>query len=235
MRGVSIITSTIKPQFMDNIFENYDRQNWAEKELIVILNKDDMEIDQWNKLAQNYKNVSVHQLPEHLTLGECLNYGIEKSQYGHVAKFDDDDYYGPDYLTQAMDAFENTDAVLVGKRTAYTYFKNEQILTMTGRSKFENQYIKKVMKGGTLVLDKSIFPEVQFPPKNLSEDVGIQRQCLEKGYQMFSTDRKNYAYVRHGDETHTSHKKNHLLIKQNKFIAHTADLKRYVDSKEQNE
>lgn len=229
MPGVTIVTSTIKPQFMDNTFGNYDRQNWEEKQLIVILNRDDMDINRWKNLAENYKNVSVYQLPEHFTLGECLNYGIEKSRYSYVAKFDDDDYYGPDYLTQAVDALENTDAVLVGKRTTYTYFEKERILTMGGRRFFENQYIKKVMKGGTLVLDKSIYPEIQFPPKNLGEDVGIQRQCVEKGCKMYCTDRKNYAYIRHDDETHTSHKRNEHLIKQNKMIAHTDDLSKYVD------
>ncbi|RST76319.1 glycosyltransferase family 2 protein [Siminovitchia acidinfaciens] len=143
MSGISIVTSTIKPQFMDNIFENFDRQNWEDKELIIILNKDDMKIERWKMKAGEYKNVSIYQLPEEVTLGECLNYGTEKAKHGYVAKFDDDDYYGPEYISQAMEAFENTDAVLVGKRTTYTYFKKEKILTMDSGRFFRKSIYQK--------------------------------------------------------------------------------------------
>lgn len=227
MRGVSIITSTIKPQFADNIFNNYERQNWEEKELIIILNKDSLKEQWWKRKAKEYHNVSVYQLPEDLTLGECLNFGTEKARYPYVAKFDDDDYYAPGYLAQAMEAFKKTDAVLVGKRSVYTYFQKEKVLVTSHRS-FENQYIKKVMRGGTIVFDKSIFPQIQFPAKNISEDVGIQRQCVEHGFKMYATDRNNYVYMRHADETHTSHKKNQDIIHNNKFIAQTDLFQKYI-------
>ncbi len=55
-------------------------------------------------------NVSIYQLPEEKTLGECLNFGIEMAQYDIVAKLDDDDYYSPYYLTEAMEVFTTTDA-----------------------------------------------------------------------------------------------------------------------------
>lgn len=36
--GITVITSTIRPGFMENVFENYNRQNYMKKELIIILN-----------------------------------------------------------------------------------------------------------------------------------------------------------------------------------------------------
>lgn len=231
MNGVSIITSTVKPQFMDNVFKNYCRQNWGEKELIIILNKDEMELDTWKQEAEKYENVSVYQLSEELTLGECLNFGIDQSRYNYVAKFDDDDYYGPNYLNQAMEAFARTDAVIVGKRTIYMYFEKEKILTICSTG-FENQYIKKVLKGGTIVLDKRIYPQIKFPTKNLGEDVGIQRQCIAQGLKMYATDRMNFSCIRHEDHTHTSHKVNDKLLKKNKFIAYTDNFKKYLSTEE---
>lgn len=227
MHGVSIITSTVKPKFIDNVFENFARQKWEKKELIVILNKDDMDINLWKKKAEFYKNVAVYQLSEEMTLGECLNFGIEKSQHRYVAKFDDDDYYASDYLTQAMEAFEKTDAAIVGKRTIYMYFEKEKILTICSKG-HENRFTKKILKGGTIVLDKTHYSKIKFPSLNLGEDVGIQRLCIEKGLKMFATDRRNFSCIRHDDSTHTSHKVNEDLLKKNKFIAQTDDFKEYL-------
>jgi hypothetical protein len=232
MHGVTIITSTIKPQFMDNVFQNYTRQKWESKELIIILNKDDMDINRWKQEAEKYQNVSVYQLSEEITLGKCLNYGIDQSQYRYVAKFDDDDYYGEDYLTQSMEAFEKTDAAIVGKRTIYMYFENEKVLTLCS-TRYENQFTKKILKGGTIVLDKTYYPSIHFPDTNLGEDVGIQRQCIEKGLKMYATDRRNFSCVRHDDSIHTSHKANEKLLKVNKFIAYTEDFRPYLSMKKQ--
>ncbi len=102
----------------------------GEKELIIILNKDDMDIEMWKERSKGNENVSIYQLPEEKTLGECLNFGIEKARYNIVAKFDDDDYYSPYYLTEAMQIFLTTDAQVVGKGKAFMYFEKEKLLTL---------------------------------------------------------------------------------------------------------
>ena len=105
-------------------------KNGIEKELIIILNKDDMDIEMWKERSRGNENVSIYQLPEEKTLGECLNFGIEKARYNIVAKFDDDDYYSPYYLTEAMRIFLTTDAQLIGKGKAFMYFEKEKLLTI---------------------------------------------------------------------------------------------------------
>ncbi len=75
---------------LKNVFENYERQNIEDKELIIISNKDDLEFEAWESRVSNYKSVQIYRLPKCLTLGVCLNYGIYKVKY--------DDYYSEDYL-----------------------------------------------------------------------------------------------------------------------------------------
>ena len=127
---VSLIASTIRDKMMNNIFENFYRQKWEEKELIIILNNDDMDIEMGKKRSKVNENVTIYQLPEEKTLGECLNFGIEKARYNIVAKFDDDDYYSPYYLTEAMRIFLTTDAQVVGKGKAFMYFEKQKLLTL---------------------------------------------------------------------------------------------------------
>ena len=112
---ISIITCTKRENFIENVYENYQRQEWQDKELIIILNNNAMSLKKWQTKAKSYENVSVYQLSEAISLGNCLNFGIEQSKYDYIAKFDDDDYYSPKYLTQAMSELRGREHLLLGK------------------------------------------------------------------------------------------------------------------------
>ncbi|KGM46290.1 glycosyl transferase family 2, partial [Neobacillus niacini] len=99
---ISIITCTVREHLISNIIDNYTTQLFQDKELIIILNHDGLDINLVKSSIGSVKGVTIYQLPQNYTLGECLNYGIEKAKYDVIAKFDDDDYYGPEYLTEAM-------------------------------------------------------------------------------------------------------------------------------------
>ena len=138
---------------MTNIFENYKRQKLDNKQLIIILNRDDMDISHWRDKANKYKNVSVYQLAEKYHLGKCLNYGISKANYDIIAKFDDDDYYAPCYLEEAVNTLKQRSASIIGKCTSYIYFEAKKAL-MIFRDGNEGKYRRHV-KGGSLVFRES--------------------------------------------------------------------------------
>jgi cellulose synthase/poly-beta-1,6-N-acetylglucosamine synthase-like glycosyltransferase len=197
---VSIICCTMRQNFMENVFQNYDNQVWMEKELIIILNKDDMDITKWKERAKQSQGVSVYQLPEETYLGECLNYGIDKAKYDFIAKFDDDDYYAPNYIKQSMKALKEMNADIVGKATIYMYFEASKSLAIH-RPGRENKYITK-LKGATLLFKKQIMEKVRFPKKNMGEDAIFVKQCKNQGFILYSTDRCNYACLRTSKSGH---------------------------------
>ncbi|WP_078430382.1 glycosyltransferase [Alkalihalobacterium alkalinitrilicum] len=217
---VSIIVSTTRQHHINIVFANYKRQEWKEKELIIILNKEDMDIYEWKKEAKKHQNVTVFQLSEKLTLGECLNFGIEKSKFEYIAKFDDDDYYGPCYLKQSMTAFENTGASIVGKHTVFMYFENSKTLAVCN-PKREKQFTRFI-KGGTIMFKKEIFKKVKFIKAPVSTDLYFLRDCAKKGYKIFSTDRYNYTCIRRGDKnTHTQRSSDKSYLKQSIIVCKT--------------
>ncbi|OLO37205.1 hypothetical protein BTR23_13845 [Alkalihalophilus pseudofirmus] len=224
---VSIIACTTRQHYMDNVFDNYVRQVWEDKELIIILNKDDMDISEWKDRAKKYKNVSVYQLPEKLTLGECLNFGIEKSRFEHIAKFDDDDYYAPYYITQSMAAFKKSNASIVGKHTSFMYFENSKTLAICNPRK-ENKYTKFI-KGGTIMFKKEVYKKVKFIKAKVSTDLYFLRDCTKKGYKIYSTDRFNYTCVRRIDKsTHTQKSSDKSYLKQSVIVCKTDDYVSFV-------
>lgn len=228
MTGVSVITCTIRPNNLENILANYNRQTYEPKELIIILNKSGMNLHKWRKTARKFKYVTVYKLHQSVSLGACLNFAISKAAHPVIAKFDDDDYYAPKYLTQAINALKNTDASIIGKDSHSTYFEENNLLAVF-RPKNQNKYIEHV-GGGTLVFKKSLFPDISFPVQNIGEDIGFQQKCLQNGYKIYSTDHYNYVSIRRKNkQTHTWKAEDEELLKECEIIAYTDDYESYVD------
>ena len=57
---ISIIACTMRPEFINNIFANYNRQSYKNKELIIILNHDDIDIDKVKIKAMLYTFVQKY-------------------------------------------------------------------------------------------------------------------------------------------------------------------------------
>ncbi|MBT2699823.1 glycosyltransferase [Bacillus sp. ISL-40] len=225
---VSIITCTIREENIKNVFKNYKQQSWKDKELIIILNKDSMNIDRWIKKAKKYRNVQVYQLHEKATLGDCLNFGIMKASHDIIAKFDDDDYYGPDYIKSSMDAFKNKDISIIGKSSLYIYFKSEKALIHVAGS--ENS-ITETVAGATLIFRKDVFQQVQFEKVNRAEDYFFIDQCKEKGFNVYSTERFHFAVIRHDTEKHTWKIADKDLMEWGELITYTEDFQSLVSKK----
>ena len=222
---VSVITCTIREDFIDNVFQNFLQQNWDDKELIIILNKDTMDIDKWIEKAQDYPNIRVYQLHEKAALGDCLNFGILKSNYDIIAKFDDDDYYGPNYLTIALNAFKNDKVSIAGKSSYYIYFKSKKALIFVPGE--ENSFTDTV-SGATLVFRKEIFKKVPFEKVNLAEDYIFIDQAKKCGYTVFALDHNDFAVIRHNTENHTWKVSDEELIGWGELVAYTEDFQTII-------
>ncbi|PTX63272.1 glycosyl transferase family 2 [Melghirimyces profundicolus] len=226
MEGVSVITCTIRPNQIHNVYENYARQMFKKKELIIILNRKNMDLHRWLQMAKNFNNVRVYQIPG-VPLGVCLNFGIRKARYSFIAKFDDDDYYAPKYLTQAVHALKTTRASLVGKDAHTTYFEGKKLIAVFRPHK-QNRYTNHV-GGGTFVFKKNVFPHVQFPARTLGEDIIFQQRLRRKGYKIYSTDRYYYVSIRRKNKrTHTWKEKDEKGLRYCKIIARSENYRSYV-------
>lgn len=184
-----------------------------------------MNIDRWLKKAKKYPNVQIYQLHEKAALGDCLNFGIMKSNYDIIAKFDDDDYYGPEYIKSSMDAFNNKDISIIGKNSLYIYFKNKKALIHVSGN--ENA-VTDTVAGATLMFRKSVFQKVQFEKVNRAEDYFFIKECKEKGFAVYSTDRYHFAVIRNDAEKHTWKIADNELMEWGEIINFTDDFKPLV-------
>jgi cellulose synthase/poly-beta-1,6-N-acetylglucosamine synthase-like glycosyltransferase len=226
--GVSIIACTKRAEYINNLFENFHRQKYPNKELIVIVHKDDIPIDMYVQMARNDPRISVYRIPEKISLGKCLNYGVNIVKYKVVAKFDDDDYYAPLYLKDAIRTMKKTKAHVVGKKAHYMWLMGKKLLILRYPNR-EKDWVS-ILPGATLVIRKSVFKHVKFSNISRGEDDRFCRKCKARGFKLYSGSKMNFAALRRRfSENHTwiiSEKK--LLSGNVKKIRNITDYKAYV-------
>ncbi|WP_028563724.1 glycosyltransferase [Paenibacillus pinihumi] len=212
-QGVSIITCTNRQGYLDNLFRNYIRQAHPKKELIIIVNHNNISLVPYQRLAKKLKNIHVFRVPGQLSLGACLNYAVGKARYSYIAKFDDDDYYAPYYLTESLQTFRRTKADVIGKRAHYMYLRGSKTLIL----RFPRDEYRPATRlpGATLVMKRNVFNKVRFPHVNVGEDDLFCLRSKRKGFKVYSAGKYNFAAIRRKNSS------NHTwIISDQKLLAH---------------
>lgn len=226
--GVSIITCTNRPQFFDNILKNYRKQQYRNKELIIVLNNNRMNLEQFRHKTRAYDNVAVYKVPEKISLGQCLNCGIIKTRFPLIAKFDDDDYYSPFYLKEQVNALRRTKSDVVGKHACLVYLTATQRLIIRS-PKEKNKYLEFV-QGGTILFRRRVLNKVRFSDRSVGEDVTFLTDCKNKGYKIYATSPFNYVYIRRKNKkSHTWRAGDEYYLNGSKAFAVTRNYSSIAD------
>lgn len=215
--GVTMVTCTNRPDSMENVFKNYECQTYQNKELIVVLNNNKMDLEEWRDKAQKYEKVQIFQLDEKNPLGRCLNLAIDNSAFPYFSKCDDDNYYGPDFLADLMNTFKYANTEIVGKLTYYCYLEGSHILAIMCPN-MEYRYVN-MLSGSALIIKKEVFDKIRFSDKRAGSDTVFLRECINNGVRMFSSDRFNYVYKRHPSQAnHTWKMDDEVFLRSCKFV-----------------
>lgn len=201
LNGFSVITPTIRRSCIERIIQNYEKQDFFNKELIIIINNDDIQIDEYEEYSKNNTDIKIYKLPQEVNLGQCLNFGVSKAKYDIIAKFDDDDYYGKRYLSEMYNAFNNN-CDIVGKSRIYYYFEELKELRLSSLQE-ENNYVNWIA-GPTICFKKEIFSRVKFRDIPSKVDKYFINDCLKHRFKIYSTSINNFIIYRDVDsQNHT--------------------------------
>ena len=84
-------------------------------------------------------DVVVLQESREKTLGECLNLLVEQADGEYGTKWDDDDFYGPLYLSDQVNAVMYSGAEVVGKRAHYMHLTRSKATILRNPQRHEDQ------------------------------------------------------------------------------------------------
>lgn len=209
---VDVIIATNRPGQVTFALENVRRQLHPRTRLILVAHGDGFDIPDLRGRLAGFPGSRLIEMPAERTLGECLNAGIDAGDGDWFAKFDDDDWYGPHYLSDMLLARRATDAAVLGKRTVFMHFQSDDTTVLRSPDK---EFVRiGLVVGPTLLVDRHRLGSIRFPALNVGEDTGFLAACSEAGLRPFSTDRFNFVQMRRANPaSHT-------------WVADEADLRR---------
>ena len=200
---VAVICVTSRPERLAELLRFVANQDHRDLELVVVTNSeayDDVDVDaEVGPIRGAVGEVNVLRQPGTHSLGRCLNAAMATTDARFVAKFDDDDRYGPHYLSDALRAHRYAGAGVVGKHTYYAHLSttDEYVLRFPGH---EFTY-SSTLAGGTLVIDRERTGRLEFEDRSLGEDRAFIRACHRMGVSTFSADRFGFIQTRGADNT----------------------------------
>jgi hypothetical protein len=195
----TIVCVSNRPERLEDVIANYERQNHPLKSLVIVTNSRRFDYRDVCERLRSVERASAIDVDEKESLGACLNIALGRCATRYLAKFDDDDHYGAEYLGDMLRAHLAADAAIVGKQSYFAYVENMDlyVLRFPGR---ELTYTSLV-SGATLVLDLLRVGDMRFAEVNVGEDTGFIQECQRRGLSVFSSDRFNYLQRRGSHNT----------------------------------
>ena len=191
---VSVLTPTMRPGSIAHCLENFRKQAYENKELVLILNNAEFDVDAIRRDVESIPNAQVIHVEGRTTLGDCLNRGVEAASGRYVAEMDDDDHYGDRYLSDSVLAASFSDAEIVGKGAYFVYFVSTDDTALRENTP-EHTYTSSVVAGNTIFVQTDAVRDILFAPLVRGEDTDFQRRAVWAGCRIYSTDRFNYLRV----------------------------------------
>ena len=194
--SVSVLMPTMRPENVARCLDNFVKQAYRGKELILILNNAEFDLDAIRRDIESIPNAQVLHVEGRTTLGDCLNRGVEVASGKYIAKMDDDDLYGERYLSDSVLAASFSDSEIVGKGSFFMYFE-EADTTALAELTPEHTFTHFVT-GGTLFIRADVIRETPFESISIKEDTNFQRAAARAGCRIYAADRFNFVRVRTG-------------------------------------
>lgn len=199
---VTMIMCTNRPENINLMIENYERQDHKNCELIVVINKNKTDLQSIEKKLSGVTNSKLIHVDEKESLGNCLNEGVIASKGDIIAKMDDDDFYGKHYISDSVNAMNFSGADVVGKDSHFAYIESKDELVLI-RNEKDNRFSDFII-GASLVIKREVLDVISFHDRSKGEDSQFLKDCKDKGLIVYSSDMFNYITVRRKDlSSHT--------------------------------
>jgi hypothetical protein len=200
--SVSILLVTKRPDYLEHAVEQIRSQRYESKELIMVLHGDDFDLEEIAGLTArcDFPTITIQQ-PASATFGDCLNVGIDHASGQLLTKMDDDDYYGPNHLTDLITALHYSQADIVGKRTNFTIFEDLDVAGLWNGDWTEIE--SSHLPGATMLARKELFDTYRFARLRRGVDSDLLQRTRDAGALTYSTHPYNFVRVRHDDHTFT--------------------------------
>jgi hypothetical protein len=193
---VSVLLCTRRPDYLGSAIPQIARQRHVDLELILTLHGLPAAAAGLPAVLEDFPFPStVVEVPADVPFGEALNRGAARASGRYLAKWDDDDWYGPDHLGDLLLAAGFSGAELVGCAYQMTYL--EQINLTVYHPGGETERYNRHVAGCAFMVERRTFAEVGgFRPVGRAVDTWLLRAVTAAGGLRYRTHGLGYVVGR---------------------------------------
>lgn len=190
-----IMPTCDRRSFIPLALENFRRQDYPHKELVVVDDGGDAVGD----LVDGQPGVRYIRLVMHTSIGGKRNLACRQPRGPVIAHWDDDDWYAPDRLRYQVAPIMAGEADLTGLAGDYVLELPGGNFWTTLPHLHRRMFVGDV-HGGTLVYRSALLDSgIRYPETNLAEDAALIRQAASRRHRLMRLSNPGvFVYVRHG-------------------------------------
>lgn len=198
--NVSVLLSTRRPDQLSHVLDQLACQ--IDVELQVLLGAHCWTVTSEHLALAEERGIHLTpvELDENWTLGECLNALKSRAECDLVAKMDDDDFYGPNYLADLWSAQRFSGADILGKSARYVYLEGrDETVFVSG---WGSHRFTPFVAGPTLTMTRELSGQLDFGARSTGEDTQFLRDAASMGARIYASDPFNFLQWRAARVTH---------------------------------
>lgn len=181
-------------KFVQQALTYFERQDYPNKELIIVDDGDDQVAD----LVASKAYVRYIALSQKMSLGAKRNLACQQARGTIIAHWDDDDWYAPHRLSHQVAPLLAGQADITGLET-FRFFDISRWQAWACTPELHKQLFVGDVHGGTLVYQRVVWERLaKFPQVSLAEDAYFLRlACRQKARLLKLPHAQSSVYLRH--------------------------------------
>lgn len=202
---VACLLVSMRPWLLDSCIRRFQSDLYPEKELIIVVHGSPATAREMAIRSGGDDRIRIFQLGKARSLGACLNFAAMQTDAPFWAKFDDDDLYGPRYLSDMMLYQQVADSDLLAKPPAFIYLEDRDELRWHGQRAArawmhhptgEGEATAGIA-GGTLVGKRGLLEKIPFSEtRRGGSDSDLVLRARAAGFDLMVTDPFNFTFFR---------------------------------------
>ena len=195
---IAVVLSSNRPQFVAGAISQIQAQRWVELELVLGLHgvspPDDLGLLEGGAVTE----ASIHVFKDDVVFGDALQELTAKTTSEHLAKWDDDDLYGPHHLLDLWLLHVLSGAAIVGKAAEFVLLEEQDLVVRRrgGRILSETSFLA----GGALLVSRVAFDGVggwSSLPRSVDQD--LIGRLARSGHVSFRSHGLEFVLTRRAD------------------------------------
>jgi len=184
---VSVLLCTKRADYVGFALQQIDRQRHAHLEVVLTLHGVSVKDPLVQQAISDFKRpLTPVEVSSDVSFGGTLNQGAAHAQGDYLLKWDDDDWYGPEFVADLLMAMNYSQADLVGCLHQFVYL--EQLNVTIRRPGGESELWSRHVSGGTLLMSRNVLQSVGgFNPIPRHVDTGLLRAVEHAGGRIYRT------------------------------------------------